>query len=158
MFKSIQYCLILIMFSTPVLCEDVFDKLSSKNWQGKGTLMGAPASFEMSWKEVLNGQFMHLHFNNKVLLKNNKTYTFNAHAYYKIINENEVQGSWFDSRGTTFPLTGKIESNQLTINWGSVDTEQGRTIYQTKIKETVEVIDFVLKDGKYIEFGRAHYQ
>ena len=66
-------------------------------------------------------------------------------------------GTWFDSRGVVLPLRATADQTTLTTNWGTPDTEQGRTVYRPSAKSELVVSDSVLTDGEWHQFGRAKY-
>lgn len=123
-------------------------------WEGSGTLYNSDATFSMEWEQVLNGKFYRLNFTNAL---DNGTFSMNAHGYYEV-EADSVNGYWFDSRGVSFPLTGVIEDQVLTIQWGAADFEQGKTVYSLLTSNEIRVTDFVLRKGEYVQFGTATYQ
>ena len=149
--------IVLIFGFEQVLADGIFDRLVAKKWQGTGKLLGKSATYDMAWSKVLNDQYFTLKFQNMRVVEG-KEVIFNAHAYYKIVNEKQVEGVWFDSRGIYFPLVGSYNEAELIIDWGSVKTEQGRTIYTLRDSKNIDVTDFVLKSGKYLQFGDASYK
>ncbi len=123
------------------------------HWEGKGTLMGNPATFRMQWSTSLNNQFIQLKFSNSFTDKQGIMRTLESRAYY---NFNTRQGVWVDSRGVILPLKLEFTSNTLTVLWGNTQTEQGKTIYKVE-KSTIKVEDHVLNKGNYFLFGTASY-
>ena len=156
--KKLIFTIILILsINFSVFGQDIIKSLTTKEWNGKGTLMGSDANFQMNWKWTLNNQFIHLTFKNERKNNNGQYVTFNAHGYYKINNDNTIEGIWFDSRGIYFSLKGTLEADKLTIIWGNPETEEGKTIYTLNEKDQIKTSDFILKNGKYINFGNAIY-
>lgn len=123
------------------------------NWEGKGTLMGNTATFQMQWKTTLNNRFIQLTFSNSFTDKQGTTRTLTSHAYY---NFSTKKGVWVDSRGVILPLVLEFTSTTLTVLWGDAHTEQGKTIYKV-MKDGMLTEDHVLKNGKYFLFGTASY-
>ncbi len=124
-------------------------------WEGKGTLMGNTAEFSMKWEQVLNDQFYKLTFTNSIP---SVSFSMNAHAYYKVTDDEVISGYWFDSRGILFPLSGNVEDSTITIYWGTPEIEQGRTEYVLISQSEVKVNDFVLKNGEFSKFAEADYE
>jgi hypothetical protein len=126
------------------------------NWQGAGEVRGMPSKQEMRWESVLDGRFLRLSFDNRMTAPDGKEWRFQADAYYRIQADGTIAGTWFDSRGFTFPLAGSADdAGVLTIDWGSDDTERGLSRYQIKdgrLEVTDEVKD---KDGTIRVFGRS---
>jgi len=127
------------------------------SWLGKGKLMGAEAEFLMTWEWTLEHKFVKLTFQNKIRRSEGMDRLFKEHAFYKPEETGHFSGTWFDSRGMVLPLIAKIELDTLTTNWGSPDTEEGRTVYRLLDQNKIEVEDFVLKNGKWSRFGKAVY-
>ncbi len=125
------------------------------SWEGKGTLMNSEANFEMKWEQVLNDQFFRLTFRNGIPAA---SFSMDAQAYYKEIEDGTISGYWFDSRGISFPLEGNLSDSTLIIYWGTEEIEQGRTEYTLHDSKTIKVSDFVLRNGKFVLFGTAIYQ
>ncbi len=137
--------------------QSIITALVNKHWNGVGMLMSKKATFTMDWQRVLGNQFIKLEFQNKRKSKNNKDIIFRATAFYKIVNDTTVTGNWFDNRGMSFPLKGHIKENELTILWGSNETEMGKTIYRYTNDNIITVEDFIMNNGKYYKFGSATY-
>ena len=123
-------------------------------WAGSGTLYNTAATFSMEWERVLNEQFYRLTFTNAL---DNGAFSMNAHGYYKMKGDS-ITGQWFDTRGVSFPVTGVVKDQTMIIHWGTADFEQGRTEYALLASGKMEVIDFVLRNGEYAQFGKATYQ
>ncbi|NAS11142.1 hypothetical protein [Poritiphilus flavus] len=136
--------------------QSFFEKVSNLKWKGEGELMGSKASFKMDWKPILDGKFYQLTFQNQ--REESKEYVFKARGIYRVGESNNVSGSWFDSRGYSFPLKGEVSEDALMVIWGSPELEQGKTIYTIKDGSTIFVEDYVLKDGEFIKFGNAEYK
>ncbi len=144
--------LIIFFFSTATYAQ--LPEAFLGKWVGSGTLYNSEATFTMEWERVLNEQFYRLNFTNAL---SNGAFSMSAHGYYKSEGDS-VSGHWLDSRGVSFPLTGVMEEHTLIIHWGTEDFEQGRTEYTLLASGEVEVIDFVLRNGEYAQFGNAIYQ
>lgn len=134
----------------------IVNALVKQEWKGFGVLMGKEATFKMKWKKVLNDKFLKLEFENKRKSGDNTYIPFKANAYYKII-EDKIEGHWFDSRGVSFPLSGVLQNNSITIFWGTEETEKGKTVYTYTKLENIVVEDFIFKNGEYLKFGKATY-
>ena len=131
--------------------------------------MGTEASFKMKWDWTLDNKFLYLEFQNSWKPSNRENVTrtgktvlkgdvvLKAKAYYKPITNTEFEGTWFDSRGITFPVRGTLKDQLFTVIWGSEDTEQGKTEYLLLPSGQIEVKDYILNNGKYAQFGNAVY-
>ncbi len=149
--------LLIMVFVTIQVCysQSFFEKSSNLNWKGEGVLMGSKASFEMAWEPILDGKFYELTFQNQ--REESKQFIFKARGVYQVRENNKVSGTWFDSRGFSFPLKGEVSEDTLIIFWGSPELEEGKTIYTIKADSTIFVEDYILKDGEFIKFGNAEY-
>jgi hypothetical protein len=126
------------------------------DWQGAGTTSDMPSKQRLHWETVLGGKFVRLTLDNRMQTPDGKEWQFQAQALYRVLPDGTIAGTWFDSRGYTFPLNGRADdSGVLTIDWGSDDTERGLSRYRIRdgrLEVTDEVQD---KDGTIRVFGRS---
>lgn len=141
----------------PAFSQTFFDTATKKKWKGEGILLGAEATFEMKWGKVLGGQFYQLTFQNERITETGKI-TFNAMGFYKPKEDGLFEGTWLDSRGLSFPLKGTVANNQLVVDWGTPDTEVGKSIYTINTDGTISVEDYIQQEGKSTNFGKATYK
>jgi hypothetical protein len=127
------------------------------SWRGAGTLFGASATFQMKWEWTLDSQFVRLTFENRIPQADGKDFALKAQAFYKLTGEDQYEGTWFDSRGMVLPLNATAEDSSLVTLWGSPETEQGKTVYRIVQRDSIEVDDFVVKNGDWMAFGKASY-
>jgi len=124
-------------------------------WQGTGEVRGMTAEMRMRWQPALDGQFHTLSMKNRMTGKDGQIWVFEAQAYYRVHADGKIAGTWFDSRGISLPLTGRVEGGTLTIDWGTPAIERGRSSYALAA-DTLEVTDEVYgKDGALAVFGRT---
>lgn len=124
-------------------------------WQGAGEVRQMAADMRMRWEPVLEGQFHRLSMENRMTGQDGQSWHFKAEAYYRVRTDGSIEGTWFDSRGISLPLTGRVEGDAMTIDWGTPDIERGRSTYRLTA-ETLEVTDEVYaKDGALAIFGRT---
>ncbi len=84
-----------------------------------------------------------------------KTWHFKAQGY-ATSGGRPITGTWFDSRGISLPLAGRVEGDTMTIDWGTDAIERGRSSYRLA-EGTLEVTDEVYtKEGELHVFGRTH--
>ncbi|MEM7486090.1 MAG: hypothetical protein AAF348_12855 [Bacteroidota bacterium] len=136
--------------------QNFFDRASKHTWNGKGELLGSKASFKMQWEPILDGKFYQLTFQNQ--RDQSKEFVFKAKGIYQLKENNRIVGTWFDSRGFSFPLKGTISENILTIFWGTPEIEEGKTVYHITKSNTILTNDFILRDGDLQKFGNAIYE
>ena len=141
--------------SSKVFQDDISKLMGS--WAGEGKAFGMPSRPEMKWELTLNGKFIKLNYKNEMKSAKGETRTFEGHGYYKSLGDGKYQGTWFDSQGAQHPIKATFEDNALTSNWGTPETEEGRTVYRITANDEVEVVDSVRKkkDGTWREFSRA---
>lgn len=145
---------ILLMVQT-VNAQSFFENISQNKWEGSGELLESAASFQMEWQAILDGKFYKLSFQNQ--REESKEYIFKSMGVYRPKSDGTFTGTWFDSRGYSFPLKGNFSENELTVDWGSPQTEEGKTVYSINEDGTISVMDYVLKDGNLVSFGKAIY-
>ncbi|GAA4272894.1 hypothetical protein GCM10022258_21880 [Aquimarina gracilis] len=138
------------------MSQSFFETASKNEWEGKGELLGSTASFRMNWEPILEGKFFRLSFQNQ--RDQSKEYIFRAMGVYQPNSDDTFTGTWFDSGGFSFPIKGSFSENELVVYWGTPETEEGKTIYTINEGGSVSVRDYVLKDGKLIQFGKASYE
>lgn len=133
--------------------ESVFKRLGG-SWAGEGKAMGMPATLRMTWDWVLGEKFLRLSLKNEMRGEDGQVRLFEGHAYYQP-SEGKCEGTWFDSRGISFPIKCSVAGQALTAIWGSPGTEQGKSVYSLLGDGKLEVVDSVKQaDGSWKEFGR----
>lgn len=145
------------MLSEAAFCQSFWESATDGSWRGTGTLMNSEADFKMNWKRVLDDHFLKLEFQNRRISNTGKELILKSHAYYHQKNDSLYEGTWFDSRGISFPVSGILKEATLTVTWGSPGIEQGKTIYTLVSKKEMNVTDYVLQEENYLKFGEAAY-
>ena len=134
--------------------KDFFDRLAGA-WRGAGEVNRMSADMRMQWETVLDGQFRRLSMENRMTGKSGESLRFEAQAYYRIAKDGSISGMWFDSRGYSLPLSGRVDGDVLTVEWGTAEIERGRSSYRLA-GDALEVVDEVYaKDGTLNVFGRT---
>ena len=113
-------------------------------WRGTGTMFGNPSEATLSVRPVLGGRFLELSY---------RAGAFEGRALYSFVSGGRWRAQWFDNRGMTFPIEAREIERSLTSDWGSQDTEQGRTIYLLAANGQLRVTDSVRRDGGYRDFA-----
>lgn len=145
--------LLLVPGRTYSQTESIFKRLHG-SWNGEGKTMGAPATLRMNWEWVLDGKFLRLSLKNEIRNTSGQVQLFEGHAYYQPA-EGKCEGTWFDSRGVTFPIKCSVAGQAITALWGGVGQENGKSVYSLLSDGKLEVVDSVKqKDGSWKEFGR----
>lgn len=102
------------------------------DWSGTGTMFGRPSEARLEIRPALGGRFLELSY---------RASGFEGRAFYRPGGDNRWAATWFDNRGTTFPIEAVAGERLLTANWGSAATEQGRTVYRLLPDGRLEVVD-----------------
>lgn len=124
------------------------------DWQGTGEVRRMAADMRMRWEPVLDGRFHRLTMENR-MSGDGRSWRFEAQAFYRVREDGTIDGTWFDSRGITLPLTGRVDGDAMTIDWGTAEIERGRSTYRLAA-DALEVTDEVYgKDGTPGVFGRT---
>ncbi|MGH8242353.1 MAG: hypothetical protein ACRETY_03285 [Steroidobacteraceae bacterium] len=158
-FKTTTAAVLATLLALPALADDTtakafFDRLAGA-WQGAGEVNRMSADMRMQWETVLDGQFRRLSMENRMTGKSGESLRFGAQAYYRIAKDGTISGMWFDSRGYSLPLSGRVDGDVLTVEWGTADIERGRSSYRLA-GDALEVVDEVYaKDGALNVFGRT---
>jgi hypothetical protein len=143
----------LFFYSVAVAAQDSLCEQLVGKWRAEGTLMGAPASFRLDWDYTLDKKFFKLTFENH---RDGARASFKAEAYYRVTADS-FTGTWFDNRGWTLPLKGRLTDSSLTAEWGDATTEIGRTEYVLIDGDRLRVMDWVYKKSEWKLFGTAVY-
>ncbi|MGQ0588701.1 MAG: hypothetical protein ACT4N8_04100 [Sphingosinicella sp.] len=119
----------------------------SGSWQGSGTMFGQPSEARLEARPALGGRFVELSY---------RAGGFEGRAFYRPAEDGSWRATWFDNRGMSFPIAAELAGRTLTADWGSAETERGRTIYRLTEDGRLHVSDSVLRpDGSHREFA-AH--
>ena len=102
------------------------------NWQGAGTMFGRASEARLEIRPALGGRFLELSY---------RAGPFEGRAFYRPTGESRWRATWFDNRGISFPIEAVAAGRTLTAEWGSADTERGRTIYRLLPDGRLEVTD-----------------
>jgi hypothetical protein len=135
--------------------RDFFAAIAGE-WQGSGETLGMASTQQARWEPALDAAFFRFVFDNRMIASDGRESRFRAEAFYRVGGDGAVTGTWLDSRGMTLPLTGMLDdSGALTIDWGSAETERGRSTYRL-LDGSLEVTDEVMNpDGGWRVFGRT---
>ncbi len=135
----------------------IFEKIRG-NWKGTGIVNQMDSALTMKWEFFLGEKFYRLTFKNT--MKSGKgDIIFEGLAVYQLPETaSETDGIWYDSFGFMRPIKAVLEKDALTANWGTLQTEEGKTVYRLLENDKMEVVDSVkTKDGAWREFGRSNY-
>ena len=102
------------------------------SWQGSGTMFGNASRARLEVRPALGGRFLELRYS---------TSGFEGRAFYRPVGEGRWRATWFDNRGISFPIEATLSDQTLTANWGSAETERGRTVYRLLPDGRLQVTD-----------------
>lgn len=125
-------------------------------WQGKGETLGMASVQQARWEPALGAAFFRFAFDNRMTAADGRETRFRAEAFYRVDKDGTVTGTWLDSRGVTQQIAGGLdESGALVIQWGSEETERGRSTYRL-VEDALEITDEVVgEDGNWRVFGQT---
>ncbi|QQS40336.1 MAG: nuclear transport factor 2 family protein [Acidobacteriota bacterium] len=123
-------------------------------WQGAGKVNGRESAVVMTWEPVHGGKNYRLDFRNEM----EGGFLFEGTALYSLKKEGGFTGLWVDSAGSVHPLEASFANDTLTTNWGTPETEEGRTEYRLTGGGEMLVIDSVKTKEGWREFGRVEYR
>ena len=82
---------------------------------------------------------------------------FAGRGLYRFGEGGMVTGFWEDTQGSIHPLDGTWDGETLKINWGTPETEQGRSAY-VFTNDGMTATDWVLRaDGEWHQFMTVGY-
>lgn len=132
----------------------VWDALAGR-WEGSGEVSGMAAQLTLHFQPALDGQAHRLSFRNRMRAADGKEWPFAAEAFYLCGRETTCRGHWYDTRGTTLPVSTAEQADALVVDWGDASTERGRTTYRVQDGE-LHITDEVRgRDGAWKVFGRS---
>lgn len=115
-------------------------------WQGPGTMFGNPSEAVLDVRPALGGRFLELSW---------RAGRFEGRAFYRPDGEGGWRATWFDNRGISFGIDAVAAERSLTADWGSAETERGRTVYRLLDDGRLEVVDTVIpREGEARIFAR----
>jgi hypothetical protein len=123
-------------------------------WHGSGSNSGVTAELTLRFERVLGGRFVRLNLSNQVGPPATRQ-LFEGLALYWPAGDRQLRGSWFDSQGTVYALDVQLFGETLVAIWRDDRQPRGRSSYQVRQPDGLEVIDSVrAADGSWREFAR----
>ena len=144
------------LLATAVLsADDLTPPLApaSGSWAAACDAWGTPARCHASWRRGLHEHHWVQEY--KIVRNHDEATLFSGRGLYRL-NSGQIDGYWEDSQGSVHPLAGTVENGQLTVTWGTPDTEQGRSRYDFR-DGTLQVQDEVLDDDGWRVFMTVDY-
>jgi len=131
-FRSVVAALVLFVAAPAVAQEAGGLAWLVGSWRGAGTMFGRASAAALDVRPALGGRFLELSY---------RAGGFEGRAFYRPVGEGRWQATWFDNRGTSFPIDAVAAERVLTADWGSAETERGRTVYRLLADGRLEVTD-----------------
>ncbi len=132
----------------PVVAQNHTEPLAwlEGRWQGSGTMFGNASEAVLDVRPALGGRWLELSW---------RAGRFEGRAFYRADGEGRWRATWFDNRGISFGIEAALADRTLTSDWGSAETERGRTVYSLRDDGRLEVVDSVMTPGgEAREFAR----
>ncbi len=121
------------------------------SWRGPGTVLGRAITMEQDWASAVGGAFTSLSMRH-LPADGGTTASFQGLGIYRARGDS-VMGTWHDSRGISFTVSGRCADGVFSSRWSGV--ERGLTVY-TRRGDSLMVIDSVFPPtGAAREFGRS---
>ncbi|MBX3561248.1 MAG: hypothetical protein KF780_05490 [Sphingomonas sp.] len=109
-------------------------------------MLGNASEAVLEVRPALGGRFLEFSY---------RAGRFEGRAFYRPDGEGRWRATWFDNRGISFGIAAVLAERTLTSDWGSAETERGRTVYRMLDDGRLEVVDTVTAhDGQAREFAR----
>lgn len=138
---------------TPLGAQSLDSCLSSLHgrWRGPGTVLGRAITMEQDWASAVGGAFTSLTMRH-LPADGGTTASFQGLGVYRARGDS-VSGTWHDSRGISFSVSGRCTDGVFSSRWSGV--ERGLTVYSRR-SDSLVVIDSVFPPtGAAREFGRS---
>jgi hypothetical protein len=140
-----------LLLSIPAAAAPAWPPLTG-TWRGPYRLQDRPLELAHEWTPVLAGRFLELR--HAVHAPGAPGPVFSAVALYHRPDSAGADGVWFDSGGQQRPVRLRGEAPAWTADWGTPETERGRTVYRMDGDSALVVVDSVLtRAGAWREFG-----
>lgn len=135
----------MVLFGTaPAVAQEQALPWLSGRWQGPGTMFGNPSEAVLEVSPTTTGFDLHY-----------RAGRFEGRAAYRPLGGGRWRASWSDNRGVSFPIAAVADARTLTADWGSAETERGRTVYRLLEDGSLELVDTVAaQGGETREFAR----
>ena len=98
-----------------------------------------PSEATLEIRPALGGRFLELSY---------RAGGFEGRAFYRPAGDGRWRATWFDNRGITFPIEAVAGGPALTADWGSAETERGRTVYRLAEDGRLDVTDSCRRRGR----------
>ena len=121
-------------------------------WTGEAKLMANPVHTTLRWTSVLSGKFTRLELEHRAGGAEGAV-IFAGHSYVANKPGPETSGTWFDSSGTVRPQAVRVDDGALIVDWGTAETEEGRSVYKLVEGDKLQVEDWVKRGEEFHPFA-----
>lgn len=142
-----------ILLASEVLPAEDLTTPVSGTWAAVCDAWGTAATCHSTWQQGLHqNHWIQVY---KIVRSSDEATLFSGRGLYRL-NKDQADGYWEDSQGSVHPLAGQFEDGALTVTWGSLDTELGRSRYDFR-DGSLRVQDEVLDDEGWRVFMTVDY-
>lgn len=124
-------------------------------WEASCDAWGTPAICRSMWQTGKHKS--HWVQNYSIRHAETGAQMFAGRGLYRVQPDGSVTGYWEDSQGSVHPLAGTWNGKEFSVNWGSEDTELGRSIYVFTIDGGLQVEDWVKRETGWHRFMTVTY-
>lgn len=121
-------------------------------WTGEAKLMANPVHTTLRWTSVLSGKFTRLELEHRAGGAEGAV-IFAGHSYVANTPGPKTSGTWFDSSGTVRPQAVRVDDGALIVDWGTAETEEGRSVYKLVEGDNLQVEDWVKRGEEFHPFA-----
>lgn len=130
---------LLLLIAAPVAAQGIAPLAWLEGrWQGPGTMFGTASEAVLEVRPALGGRWLELSW---------RAGRFEGRALYRPDGDGGWRATWFDNRGISFGIEAAAGERTLTSDWGSAESERGRTVYRLRDDGQLEVVDSVMMPG-----------
>ncbi len=152
--RAVSYCGFIVLFVTETTAQDS-PSIPVATHEAPCDAWGTPAICRSVWQpgkhkshRVQDYSIRHAGTGNQM---------FAGRGLYRIEPDGRVTGYWEDSQGSVHPLAGTWNGMELSVNWGSEETELGRSTYVFAGDGGLHVEDWVKREASWHRFMAVTY-
>lgn len=146
--------LIIAACATPAPPPPTFFGLEGA-WRGTGTFQGMPSNVAARFEPATDGDWT-LDLEVVAARPGGEPTVFTGHARYAMAAGNPASGAWFDSLGSTYSISPRIENGVLIVDWGPEAPVRGRSEYRLQDDGDLQIEDFAPnRNGDLRRFATA---
>lgn len=143
-----------VFFSSASAMADGFFMGVEGKWHSSEPAFGMPAETTLGFQSTLAGKFIRLNYKIEMTLPSGELSLFEGEALYPAKSDTLIKAFWVDNTGNMHPIRAEISHGRLLADWGTPETEVGRTEYKILEDGNLSVTDWVLREGQYEIFNQ----